>query len=841
MKTRLLITLIVCFIAMANTFGANRYWVGGAVGTWEATSSWSETAGGASGATAPTTGDDVFFENGAPAVSNADTVVVNSITFTNCNAVITGGFLFNITNLTLNNSQISFKNNVDVVSSLTFSGTTSTITHSGLSSSAIYRFQLGTGGAFTLTGNTTANYFDTTGNSSFRYNTSSDLTVFFKPTTTSSLSGVNVDKGLITLGSNIGSARLNFPPTSLNNQELILAPNVTFTLNKGGSTGFTELPNGGTVNASASGSKFVMKSEHANALDGTKRIFKTGVVINHLEYNTAATTSPLNTFVLFEPIKVRTLSLTKGTIDNSKNSITLEAGGNVIAGAGSTTAPVISGAPTTRYWVGGSAGYWSSAANWGTASGSLTTPGLPAYGDNIVFDNSAGNESPTITLADNVSANSITFTNSNVTFAGAYAITTFTMTVTNSQPTFVDHVTVNSALTLEGSSFITQKSAASGRAFKMGNGSAFTLTGSSPANYLTGNSNAYFTFDTTNPLTVYFNPSTITAGCIVVTKGLITLGSNVNTNRLTLSSTNNQELILGNDVTLTLTAAGTTTLTDLANGGVINASAAGSKVVIASAAPTILNAGTKRIFKDATTINHLEMNSNGQILALGYPLTIKYLTLTDGVINNSTNNITIATAGKITTTNGATIAAVIPGLPGEPINVVATANNAKASVSFGAPEGDGGTAILDYTVIASPGGFSATGSESPIDVTGLTNGVAYTFTVKAANNIGESILSKPSNAITPALNSAIQSVTDNHSGIFSLKNDVISINFNADKGGKAIFKLINLNGQVLLAQNFSIVAGKNSNTIQLGNLPAGIYMVSLTDGSNTLADKISKQ
>ena len=75
-------------------------------------------------------------------------------------------------------------------------------------------------------------------------------------------------------------------------------------------------------------------------------------------------------------------------------------------------------------------------------------------------------------------------------------------------------------------------------------------------------------------------------------------------------------------------------------------------------------------------------------------------------------------------------------VPGSPTSVSAIAGNAQASVSFSAPSSDGGSAITGYTVTSSPGGLTGTGAASPISVTGLTNGTAYTFTVTATNAIG---------------------------------------------------------------------------------------------------------
>ena len=88
-------------------------------------------------------------------------------------------------------------------------------------------------------------------------------------------------------------------------------------------------------------------------------------------------------------------------------------------------------------------------------------------------------------------------------------------------------------------------------------------------------------------------------------------------------------------------------------------------------------------------------------------------------------------------------------IPGAPTSVVATAGNASASVAFTAPASNGGSVITGYTVTSSPGSFTATGATSPVNVTGLTNGTAYTFTVVATNAVGNSVASTASTAVTP--------------------------------------------------------------------------------------------
>ena len=90
-------------------------------------------------------------------------------------------------------------------------------------------------------------------------------------------------------------------------------------------------------------------------------------------------------------------------------------------------------------------------------------------------------------------------------------------------------------------------------------------------------------------------------------------------------------------------------------------------------------------------------------------------------------------------------------VPGAPTIETASAGNAQAVVTFIPPVSNGGSAITRYTVTSSPGSLTATGTASPITVTGLTNGIAYTFTVTATNAIGTGVASSASNSVTPAI------------------------------------------------------------------------------------------
>ena len=122
--------------------------------------------------------------------------------------------------------------------------------------------------------------------------------------------------------------------------------------------------------------------------------------------------------------------------------------------------------------------------------------------------------------------------------------------------------------------------------------------------------------------------------------------------------------------------------------------------------------------------------------------------LTAGTCSISADQAGNSTYSAATTVSRSfTVNAVVSGAP---TIGTATGGNAQASISFTAPVNTGGTSITGYTVTSSPGSFTGTGTASPITVSGLTNGTAYTFTVTATNSAGTSVASAASNSVTPA-------------------------------------------------------------------------------------------
>jgi hypothetical protein len=104
----------------------------------------------------------------------------------------------------------------------------------------------------------------------------------------------------------------------------------------------------------------------------------------------------------------------------------------------------------------------------------------------------------------------------------------------------------------------------------------------------------------------------------------------------------------------------------------------------------------------------------------------------------------IAYTAAPTVSQSFTVNAVISGIP---TIGTATAGDGQASVSFTAPASTGG-ADVTYTATSNPGNLTGTGATSPITVTGLSNGTAYTFTVTATNVAGTSTASTASNSVT---------------------------------------------------------------------------------------------
>jgi hypothetical protein len=128
-----------------------------------------------------------------------------------------------------------------------------------------------------------------------------------------------------------------------------------------------------------------------------------------------------------------------------------------------------------------------------------------------------------------------------------------------------------------------------------------------------------------------------------------------------------------------------------------------------------------------------------------------------------------------------------------------------ASVAFTAGSVTTGGPVNFYTATSTPGSLTANGSSSPITVSGLTTGTAYTFKVKAGNATGFSSAgeSAASNSVTPAVPSSFESIASANgtgsSGVITFSSipatyKHLQIRFSAFSSSENAAMFIRLNG-----------------------------------------------
>src|ERR1700757_4926824 len=156
-----IIYLLVFFVTTTNCYSATRYEVSGGTGNWNSTTNWSTSSGGASGASFPTSSDDVIFD------ANSGNLSVN---------VVSACLSFNSTGYTgtlTMSSILTVTGNITLGAGMLFSGAsqfivnaTATVTTNGV---AIPYFVFGSTANFTVTLNDDLNCTNNTFNSGGSY------------------------------------------------------------------------------------------------------------------------------------------------------------------------------------------------------------------------------------------------------------------------------------------------------------------------------------------------------------------------------------------------------------------------------------------------------------------------------------------------------------------------------------------------------------------------------------------------------------------------------------------------------------------------------------------------
>ena len=97
-------------------------------------------------------------------------------------------------------------------------------------------------------------------------------------------------------------------------------------------------------------------------------------------------------------------------------------------------------------------------------------------------------------------------------------------------------------------------------------------------------------------------------------------------------------------------------------------------------------------------------------------------------------------------------------IPNPPTIGTATAGGESVSIAFTADSSGKGGPTRSYIAKSNPGNITATGSTSPINVTGLTEGTAYTISVAGVNETGTSEYSSASSSVTALAGGAYESI-----------------------------------------------------------------------------------
>lgn len=120
-------------------------------------------------------------------------------------------------------------------------------------------------------------------------------------------------------------------------------------------------------------------------------------------------------------------------------------------------------------------------------------------------------------------------------------------------------------------------------------------------------------------------------------------------------------------------------------------------------------------------------------------------------------------------------------VPDAPTIGTATASSGGASVTFTAAAT--GTTATSFIATSSPGGVTGTSATSPISISGLTNGTAYTFTVAGVGVTGTGAPSAASNSVTPTSNPG-------YDFIAQASGSMSSVSFTSLPTGYSSFRLL---------------------------------------------------
>jgi hypothetical protein len=202
---------------------------------------------------------------------------------------------------------------------------------------------------------------------------------------------------------------------------------------------------------------------------------------------------------------------------------------------------------------------------------------------------------------------------------------------------------------------------------------------------------------------------------------------------------------------------------------------------------------------------YIVTSSPGGVTASGGSSPIVVTGLSNGTPYTFTVRATNAYGNSVASLASASVTPF--SVPNSPTSPIAVAGIGQATVSFSPPVNNGGSAITAYTVTSSPGGFTASGTSTSIEVYGLTNGTSYTFTVLATNAYGNSVASLASASVTPC---TVPGYPTSPSAVAGIGQATVSFSPPEYDGGSAI------TGYIVYSSSGHIAIGASSPIVVTG-------------------------
>lgn len=171
-------------------------------------------------------------------------------------------------------------------------------------------------------------------------------------------------------------------------------------------------------------------------------------------------------------------------------------------------------------------------------------------------------------------------------------------------------------------------------------------------------------------------------------------------------------------------------------------------------------------------------------VTLDVSIKVKELTYTFTELSNIPYTFTISATNSEHYTSVVSESVIVTPIdvPGAPKNISGESGDESITLSWDAPDSNGGSEITGYTITRTPGNVTTTTADTTTIITGLTNGTAYTFTIVVINAVGSSS-GTTSYAITPGSEPSAPTITSITRG-----NSTAIVNFTAptDNGGNTI-------------------------------------------------------